>query len=160
MNKKAAILTGLVFLLLAISWLGLRGFKNLSLKEKITHKQHDVNTFLKPFRLEANGQKPALVVYFNSGCEYCHWQMSHLQDNLSSIAHCQLFLFSHEGYEDAKQYLKKFNLEAYLVSASSDQVIKSFSGGVPQVLVYQEGTLKKHFKGAVKIEAILDVLAE
>ena len=38
------------------------------------------------------------------------------------------------------------------------KITHTIMGGVPQIFIYKDGSLNKHFKGEVKIEAILEVL--
>jgi hypothetical protein len=69
-----------------------------------------------------------------------------------------LLLASFEPQNEAIQFLKEHNLAEHYVNVNPDLLTSTIMGGVPQTFIYKNGELQKHFKGEVKIEAILKVL--
>lgn len=103
-----------------------------------------------------DADRTTLLVFFNSECEICHWEMEQLSKQPSMLEKYQLLLTSYEPKDEALQFLEKYNLSQAYLNTAPENVMSSFSGGVPQIFIYQEGSLKKNFKGEAKIDAILN----
>ncbi len=102
--------------------------------------------------------RSTLLIYFNSKCEHCQWEVYEIANNRHLFENTQLAFVSHEPKEQAKAYLSQYGLTTNYLDVDVDKVMNTFSGSVPQLFIYEDGQLKKHFKGEVKIEAILKVL--
>jgi hypothetical protein len=84
--------------------------------------------------------------------------MEEISNKIDEINQHQLLLVTFEPEEEAVAFLNQHDLSEYYFKSTPSKVIASFTGGVPQTLVYQKGKLVKHFNGEVEIPAILRVL--
>ena len=100
----------------------------------------------------------SMLLYFNSECEHCQWEVKQLSENIDQFADVNLAMVSLEPTDSAYQFLKKHSLEQYFIETNPENIMKTFSGGVPQIFIYEEGELRKKFKGEVKIEVLLEAI--
>lgn len=156
MKKKVIIILG-VFFVLVVGCMGYISVKKLGRKKDIQNKQSDLALMLNQLGQTESDIKPStILLFFNSECEHCQWEMEEISNKINEFDQHQLLLVSFEPEQEAIAFLKHYNLSNHYVRSSPEKVIASFSGGVPQTLIYKEGKLVKHFNGEVKIEAILD----
>ncbi|MEQ8627095.1 hypothetical protein [Ekhidna sp.] len=156
MKKKIVLGFGLLIILLIV-WMGYKSVQNLETKTEIDKNQNNLSSVLA--NLGAIGVEPnkaTILVYFNSECEICHWEMKHIAEHLVKLERYQLILTSFEPEDEAIEFLEKHGLTEFYIKSTPKKVMSTFSGGVPQLFVYDKGKLKKNFKGEVKIEAILN----
>lgn len=158
MKRRLVIFLSLGLLLL-IGWAVIR-IINLSEEKKANEETlQSLDATCNSLGVKLPGHKPyTLLVYFNSECEHCQWELKQLDANLNALNECNLALFSHEPQEQADNYLKTSPLGPFYKHAPIENVMNTFKGGVPQLYIYHNGQLVKHFKGEVKIDAILAVL--
>jgi thiol-disulfide isomerase/thioredoxin len=160
MKKKVIIFFG-VLLILAVVWMGYSSIKNLNIKNDIQNKQSELALMLSQLgQININESTSTILIFFNSECEYCQWEMQEIGKNIDKFNQHQLLLVSFEPEQEAITFLNQHGLSDYYIKSKPEKVMASFSGGVPQTLIYQDGKLARHFKGEVKIEAILEALRE
>lgn len=160
MKKKMILLIGLIIAGL-ITWLGFSSISSLKEKEGRQEIQKNLSSIFESFGIHDDSyDETVLLVYFNSECEYCQWEVREISENLERFENITLAFVSHEPEEQARAFLAKHNLEQSYLKVSADRVISSFDGGVPQIFIFKMGLLEKHFRGEVKIEGILKALAD
>ncbi|MDE0470984.1 MAG: redoxin domain-containing protein [Ekhidna sp.] len=160
MKKKVIIIFG-VLVVLAIAWMGYVSVKELNRKKAIEHAQNDLSQLLNQLGQSVDHIAPlTILVFFNSGCEHCQWEMQEINKHIDQFAKHQLLLVSFEPEQKAATFLNQYGLSDFYLKSTPERVMAAFTGGVPQTLIYRNGRLKKHFKGEVKIEAITDVLRQ
>jgi len=156
MKKKIIIGIGILFFILLI-WLGYSSINTLNQKTKITQSQEQLSQVYEQLSVsDFNTDQPTAIIYFNSECEHCQWEMEEIEKNISSFRNVQLLLISFEPQSQAMQFLAKYNLSKFYLAVKSEKVMSTFAGGVPQTLIYKKGALIKHFRGEVKVESILE----
>lgn len=158
MKKKILIIIGLVLIGL-LSWMGYLSIQKLDQKSKSEAIVQNLNSLTNNLGLEvANTDQSTIFMYFNSDCHFCQWEMKEIGKNIDKFQTYQLLLASFEPKRDALDFLQQYNLSQYYVEVNPDSLTSTIIGGVPQTFIYKDGKLAKHFKGEVKIEAILEVL--
>ena len=107
----------------------------------------------------------SLLVYFNSECQNCHTQLSLLNRNLVNLEVDQLIFVSSQPPDEVLSYLSQYKQlskqkKYFIFLIHIGGVSKHFgSTVVPQLLLYNENTLIKHFKGVTNLNAIQKHLA-
>ena len=159
--KKILIYVYLIVLVGFMGWLGYKGVAKFRAKEEVEKSQNSLSAIFEKLGVpEAATEQLAMLVYFNSECEHCQYEIKEIQTNLDKFGDVRLALVSHEEPEQAVAFLAKHQLQDYYLSSSRDQVLSAFTGGVPQLLIYRDNELVRHFRGEVKMEAILKALDE
>jgi len=157
--KKILIYVYLILLIGFIGWLGYKGVSKLLAKEEVEESQNSLSAIFKKLGVqEAATDQSTILVYFNSECEHCQYEIQEIQTHLHKFANVQLAFVSHEPPAQARAFLAQHDLQDYYLSSSRDQVLRAFMGGVPQLLIYRDGELVRHFRGEVKMETILETL--
>ena len=160
MKKRVIIIFG-VLIILATTWIGYNGIKKLNKKVSIRNSQNDLTQILNGLSHTISDEAPfTILIFFNSGCEHCQWVIQEISKKIDQFSNHQLLLASFEPELEAISFLNRYGLSDYYIKSTPEKVMTSFSGGVPQTLIYRDGKLVKHFKGEVKTEAILEVLEE
>ena len=158
MKKKIVAVFG-VLLIFIIAWMGYTSVKKLDKKQTIRERQSDLSEMFNLLGQVDLPMRPStILIFFNSECEHCQWEMQQISKNINQFSQHQLLLASFEQEQEAISFLDQHDLSKYYVKSTTEKVMAAFSGGVPQTLIYQNGKLTKHFKGEVKIEAILEAL--
>ena len=158
MKKKLLIIIGLLVIGL-LSWMGYSSIQKLDQKSKLEVIVQNLSSLTNNLGLEvANTDQPAIFMYFNSDCHFCQWEMKEIGENMEKFQNHQLLLASFEPKSEALDFLQQYNLAQHYVEVNPDVLTNTIRGGVPQTFIYENGLLQKHFKGEVKIEAILEVL--
>ncbi|RUA28259.1 MAG: hypothetical protein DSY77_16200 [Bacteroidetes bacterium] len=158
MKKKLLIIIGLLVIGL-LSWMGYSSVQKLDQKNKSEAIVQNLNSLTNNLGLKVlNHNQPTIFMYFNSDCHFCQWEMKEIGKNIDKFQTYQLLLASFEPKRDALDFLQQYNLSQYYVEVNPDLLTSTIIGGVPQTFIYKDGKLAKHFKGEVKIEAILEVL--
>lgn len=158
MKKRLLLVLGILIAGL-LSWMGYSSIKKLDKKaesDNIVQNLDSLTSKLKIHQIVAD--KETIFIYFNSDCHFCQWEMKELQKHIDEFEDFQLVLASFEHQEDALSFLAKHDLAQYYAHVNPDLLSSTIMRGVPQTFIYQNGQLKKHFTGQVKIEAILEVL--
>jgi thiol-disulfide isomerase/thioredoxin len=160
MNKKVIIFFG-VLLVLAVAWMGYSSIIMLDIKNDIQNKQSDLSIMLSHLgHTDVDVSTYTVLIFFNSECDRCQWEIEEISKNRDQFNKYQLLMASFEPEQEAITFLQQNGLSNYYVKSTPERVMSAFTGGVPQTLIYQNGKLAKHFKGEVKIEAILEALEE
>ncbi len=158
MKKKIVGSVALALVLLCV-WFAHKSITKLQQKEKVQDTQQTLSLIGEKLGMETlDSQKPAVLIYFNSECHFCQYEVKEISKNLSKFKQYQLGFMSFEPEIKAKNFLKEYGLQAFYLSVDENRLTTHIMGGVPQVFIYDDNSLKKHFKGEVKIEAILKVL--
>ena len=160
MKKRVITIFG-VLIILATTWIGYNGIKKLNKKVSIRNSQNDLTQILNGLSHAISDEAPfTILIFFISGCEHCQWEIQESSKKIDQFSNHQLLLASFEPELEAISFLNRYGLSDYYIKSTPEKVMPSFSGGVPQTLIYRDGKLVKHFKGEVKTEAILEVLEE
>lgn len=158
MKKKVIIFFGFL-LILVVGWMGYSSIKKLDMKNDIQSRQSDLTLMLSQLgQSNVDESTFTILMFFNSECEHCQWEMQEISKNIDQFSQHQLLFASFEPEKEAMAFLDQHGLSKYYVKSTPEKVMASFSGGVPQTLIYKDGKLVKHYKGEVKIEAILEAL--
>lgn len=108
--------------------------------------------------------KNLILVFFNSSCEHCQYELNEIKRNISKFKDINLFLMSSENIIDIKAAGQFYGLNEYknihFVKINSEDIFTSFGQlSVPHIFIYESGgNLIKEFKGETKISAILKYL--
>ncbi|WKV13456.1 peroxiredoxin family protein [Marivirga harenae] len=158
MKKKLLIIFGLLVIGL-LSWMGYSSIQKLDQKSKSEAIIQNLSSLTNNLGFKvANTDQPTIFMYFNSDCHFCQWEMEQIEKNIEKFQNYQLLLASFEPKNEAIDFLQQYKLAEHYVEVNPDSLTSTMIGGVPQTFIYENGSLKKHFKGEVKIEAILEVL--
>lgn len=158
MKKNLLIVIGLLVIGL-LSWMGYSSIQKLDQKSKSEAIIQNLSSLTNNLGFKvANTDQPTIFMYFNSDCHFCQWEMEQIEKNIEKFQNYQLLLASFEPKNEAIDFLQQYNLNQHYIEVNPDSLTNTISGGVPQTFIYENGLLQKHFKGEVKIEAILEVL--
>lgn len=160
MKKKAVFALGFVVLVF-LSWMGYTGVQKLNKKEAVEDAQSTLSEMLNRLgRSDVDIAQSSILVFFNSECEHCQWEIEQLDKNLEKCKKHQLLLTSFEPENEALAFLRQHNLSDFYLKSPPEKVMSAYTGGIPQTLLYQNGKLIKHFKGEVKIESVLNAFSQ
>ncbi len=82
--------------------------------------------------------------------------MKEIGKHIDKFVNTELVLVTSEPQDQAITFLSKHGLADYYVFTKEGNIINTFIGGVPQIFIYENGILQKHFPGEVKAEEILE----
>ncbi len=105
-----------------------------------------------------------LIIYFSTDCGHCKYEAEEISKNKEKFANAEVLFISEESAELIKEFSLKYKLdkeENILFLHDKDLKFDEYFGisGVPSLFIYSNtGKLKKHFKGEVKIETVLEYL--
>ena len=99
-----------------------------------------------------------VLIYFNSECDHCRWEIKEVSNHINDLSNIRLAFISLESEGSAYYFLKSYGLEQYYLRVAPQNIMTTFSSGVPQIFIYEDGLLKKQFKGEVKWEVLQKVL--
>lgn len=170
MIRKLAFIF-LLIVLGAIGYLGFSIYDNLQEKQVIEKRIATLPEF-SLLNLEgetvhpsvAGVQKPLIITYFNTGCEFCQAEIRSIKKHEELLKEVAIYLISDELLPVLEQFAKKIKLD----SLSSIQIlhdrekrVKELYGvkGVPNTFVYGEnGDLLKNFQGETKAEVLYELI--
>ncbi|WP_435264297.1 peroxiredoxin family protein [Tenacibaculum sp. nBUS_03] len=116
------------------------------------------------FTKDSLASKSTVFVYFNSDCDYCQSEATKIQQRIADFKHMQLIFVSFERKEGIKKFAKEYKLDNQENVIFLEDVKGEFSklfdvNSIPYIVVYDvnQGLLKK-FKGATKVDAILELI--
>jgi len=133
----------------------------LEQQQELLYKQkiNSIDILFKNLGLQGiTKEKSTMVVYFNSECEHCHWEIEELSSNINLFVNTQMIFVSSEPESQAIDYLSKYNLETAYVNTNSENIFNTFTGGVPQIFIYENEQLVKHFVGETEAALIVEFL--
>ncbi len=102
-----------------------------------------------------------VLIYFNSGCEHCKYELNEIRRNIQSFTKAEVILMSAENISEIKKVSENFELTSlpniHFTKINSGDLVDVFgSVSVPHIFIYdKDRKLVKEFKGETKIEAIL-----
>lgn len=99
-----------------------------------------------------------MIVYFNSECEHCQWEIQEIARNKDLFTTTQLMFVSHEPKASALKFLGQYDMESDYLHTKPEHVLSTFSGMVPQLFIYNGEKLQEKFQGEVKLDLILEAL--
>ncbi|WP_420577031.1 hypothetical protein [Ekhidna sp.] len=159
MNKKRIIVIVGIVVFGLLGWMGYSSVSSLREKEEKEEVAEELSSLFLSLGIDAAAPTGvSLLMYFNSECEHCQWEVEKLSENMDQFADVNLAMVSLEPTDSAYQFLKNHSLEQYFIETNPENIMKTFSGGVPQIFIYEGNKLKKKFKGEVKIEVLLKAI--
>ena len=157
--KKILIALTVTIILGIVGWFSYQNY--LEQQQELLYKQkiNSIDILFENLGLQGiTIEESTMVVYFNSECEHCQWEIEKLSSNLDLFVNTQLIFVSSEPESQAIDYLSKYNLEFAYVNTNSENIINTFTGGVPQIFIYENEQLKKHFVGESEAVLIVEFL--
>jgi peroxiredoxin len=105
-----------------------------------------------------------LLIYFNSHCDFCHYELEELSKRIPEFENTEIILVSAEPIDTIKHLGQAFGLQAFpnagVYHCPFDTLQKYFGQmAAPTTFVYgTNNELVKHFKGATRIDDLLQVV--
>jgi len=107
-----------------------------------------------------------IFIYFNSDCDFCHYEAQNISDNLDSFKNEQFVFVSTESIEVIQDFSKQYNFYNQQNITFLYDNISLFSSqfdatSIPYVLIYDKNQqlIKKH-KGQLNVKGILRALQQ
>ncbi len=130
--------------------------ENLPKIEMLTLQNEKI--FLSDFSFE----ETKVLIYFNTHCDFCQFEMEELSKRLPEFENCEIFLFSAEPIDSLQKLCNQFK-GGYNVTIGHcpyDTVVKYFGKlGSPSIFIYgEDNKLVKKFNGSTRINELLDVV--
>lgn len=168
MIKKAILTSLFVILFTAVLAMIYLIIERISQKKAIAEniKTLNVNSVytLDSLQFRLKETSPVVLIFFNSGCEHCQYELSEIKKNLSSFSGTQLLFLSSENIASiksaAEKYIGEIPSNINFLKINREDVFEKFGAlSVPHIFVYSaEKKLVKEFKGETKVEAIIQHL--
>lgn len=104
------------------------------------------------------------IIFFNSGCEHCQYEMKEIKQKQSLFVNKELVLLSSENISAIRKASQDFQLanqpNIHFTKINPEEVFSTFGSiGVPHIFIYdKDHKLVKEFKGETKVEAIAKYL--
>ena len=108
--------------------------------------------------IELEGDRKVIIVYFNSECDHCDWEIRQIGDHFQEFRNTKVVFVSLEPYRDAIEFLERYGLQEHFIPTNPEMVARTFIGGVPQIYIYEDGNLMKKFIGEVRISLLLELI--
>ncbi len=115
-------------------------------------------------RFYLSPNRKTIVVYFDSGCDHCQYELNQIFINKNSFKDSDIILMSSELISTIKHYAER-NCPRDLgnirfTKINQDEAYETFGSlAVPQIFIYgADGILIKEFKGETKIDVVLQYL--
>jgi peroxiredoxin len=169
MKKKVRILIALLLISL-VGFLGYKITNTLKAKKEAAVRIQTIPNF-SFFNLEGTvytqknlPNKPIVFVYFNSECDFCKSEATKIQERLVDFNNIQFVFISFEEVKTISQFAKHYKLDHQENVLFLEDRTATFSqifdaNTIPFILVYDaHKKLLQKFKGATKVDAILEVL--
>jgi len=159
--KKKLVLFIVLLIIAALAWFGYKSINQLAKNKEAVAITADLAKLLAVFNINSlDPSQKTVLMYFNSDCHYCQYEAKEIQAHKSEFKPYQLAFISFEAADSAINFLAAHDLAQHYLAVEPDKLTATIRGGVPQVFIYKSGKLSKHFKGEVKVEAILKVLQD
>lgn len=168
MLKKSLVTAGLTTLFALVLFMVYTIVEKVTAKKTIQNKIQTLSVArlftMDSTQFQMTSARPILLVFFNSECEHCQYELSELKKNLPYFKAITILLMSSENIATIKEAAQEFELaaspNAEFVKINRDDVFKNFGSlSVPHLFLYgTDRILIKEFKGETKIEAILQYL--
>lgn len=168
MFKKSIITIGLVSVFAGVLAMGYFIVERVALKKAVAENIQSLNVddlyTLDSLLFRLKETSPVVLIFFNSGCEHCQYELSEIKKKLSSFKGTQLLFLSSENIAAIKTAAQPFtdlNLpNVTFLKIDHEHVFEKFGAlNVPHIFLYSANQkLVKEFKGETKIEVILKYL--
>lgn len=168
MYKKSIITIVLTSLFSAFLFLGYLIVDRLILKQKIEVKLEsppDAKLFdLDSLVYTINPSSSVCIIYFDSNCEYCQYELKEIKKNIPLFTHSQIVFISSQNIASIKKVSEDYGLAKIsnidFVKINAIDVFDTFgSASLPHIFIYDiNQKFVKEFKGETKVEAILKYL--
>jgi thioredoxin-related protein len=165
MLKKSLVTAGFTTLFALVLFMVYSIVEKVYAKKSVQNKIQNLSVAqlfkMDSTQFQMTSGRPILLVFFNSQCEHCQYELTELKKNLSSFEAVSVLLMSSENIATIKEAAQKFELaaspNAEFVKINRDDVFENYGSlSVPHLFLYgADRKLIKEFKGATKIEAIL-----
>ncbi|MDF7816131.1 redoxin domain-containing protein [Runella sp. MFBS21] len=116
-------------------------------------------------RNESENFSHTIVIVFSSTCEYCQNDAEQIRKHIDVFLKVKIFMVSPENTASIIKFSSDYKLNSFsnirFLRMSKEEIYKTFSViTVPYILVYnQNGDLNKEIKGDIKIEKLIEVIA-
>jgi peroxiredoxin len=107
-----------------------------------------------------------IFIYFNSDCDFCHYEAQNISDNLDSFKNVQFVFVCTESIEVIQNFSKQYNFYnqqniTFLYDNNSLFSSQFDATSIPYVLIYDKNQelIKKH-KGQLNVKGILRALQQ
>lgn len=107
---------------------------------------------------------PTLVLYFNSECAHCHYQIQDLLDHYDELAQINLLLISPEPFEQIANFKREYRLQDFHelnVVHINPQLAANTLGAVatPTIFLYdRHKKLIEKIEGEIMMESVINLL--
>lgn len=170
MRKKIKIVLA-IFLISVIFYLGYNIVTNLQQKKELAERIKTIpnfsfkkldNTYFTQDNVSKIGAK--LFIYYNSECDFCKSEVKQIYNNLEALKNVQVIFVSHEDQLAIKLFsnVNKLDTQKNIFFLEDERLTFSEifgAKGVPYILLYnKDNALIKKFRGATRIEKVLDLL--
>lgn len=169
MKKKIKLIIKLL-LIISMGFLGFKIATKLNHKKEVAQRTKTIPDFSfktlsgATFTKQDLSQKPTIFIYFNSECEYCQSEATKIHERLADFKQAQLVFVSFEPREGIHKFAQEYQLDQQENILFLEDVKGEFSkifdvNSIPYIVVYNKNQeLLKKFKGATKIDTLLEVL--
>lgn len=158
MRKKIAILLVIIVFSL-LGWMGYSSVQKLDEKKEREVLANSLSSMFESLNVDAEiPEGSTLLMYFNSECEHCQWEIKQLSKNIDEFSGINIAFVSLELTDSAFLFLKKHTLQQFFIETRPENIMSTFKGGVPQIFIYKGDKLQQKFRGEVKIETLLKAL--
>jgi peroxiredoxin len=169
MKKKIKVFIAIA-LLSIVGYLGYKIARTLNHKKEVAERIQRIPDFSfhnlngKAYTKKSLPNKPIIFVYFNSDCEYCQSEATKIQQRLKDFKDTHLVFISFEEKEGIQKFAATYKLDNQENITFLEDKKGQFShifdvNSIPYIVVYDaDRKFLQKFKGATKIDNILDVL--
>ena len=168
MIRKSLLLLSVTILLATAMSILYATFEKLDARRLTQQKLKSLPQFalfdLDSARFYLNSDRKTILIYFNSECGNCQYELEEIIKNKKSFKDSDIVLISSEWISTIKSFAEK-NCSSDLINIrftkiNGEQVDETFGSSlVPQIFIYgYDGALIKQFQGETKIDAILPYL--
>jgi len=166
MVKKSLLILGITIVLVLALFMVYGIVEKVSAKKETQTKIQSIPIHapligLDSARFNIPTDKNLVLIYFNSECEHCQYELSQLNENIAEFEGIQFVLMSSENLSTIKSTSVKYELDRFdniqFVKINPENVFDNFGSlSVPNIFIYgADGKLIKEFRGETKMEAIL-----
>lgn len=169
MTKKIIIRVILTFTVFIVLYVFYNSHQQITVKEKLkkyTLSEASLNIYTVPdsstFYFSSSSR--VLLIFFNTECEHCQYEMKELKKNLASFKNTEVVLMSSENIFQIKKFSEEYGLagqpNVHFTKINADQIYRTLGSlSVPYIFIYgKDRNLLKEFKGETRMEAIIKYL--
>ncbi len=168
MLKKSLLTIGATLLIAAVLFL-IYGLVEKVLYKKLVAEKRQTLAAPPLFKMDSTSYqvvstKPVLLIYFNSECEHCQYELAELKKNLPAFSEATILLMSSENISAIRKAAQNIGLEGSpsleFIKINQSDLYENFGSlSTPHIFIYgKDRKLIKEFKGETKMDAILQYL--